>query len=155
MGVRSSSTKNRQCVITRRRCLNRTVSAQAPTPDVKLACVALLMIGIILECGPTFQASAALVPCSTRILCCKPRTLQTRLQTGVLRLDVVALEVHQNYCSCVCELSRPTFDSLRKNLAWWVVTQKEDLKNHRTVKIWGDTFPVLLALRNIDNVLHR
>ena len=67
MGVRSSSTKNRQWVITRRKCLNRTVSAQAPTLDVKLAGVALLMLGIILECGPTLQASVALVPCSTRI----------------------------------------------------------------------------------------
>ena len=41
--------------------------------------------GIILECEPTFQASSALVPCSTRILCCKRRTLRTRLQTGVFR----------------------------------------------------------------------
>ena len=71
MGAHSSSTKNRQWMITWRRCLNGTVSAQVPTPDVKLAGVALLMLGIILECRPTFQASAALVPYSTRILCCK------------------------------------------------------------------------------------
>ena len=30
--------------------------------------------------------------------------------------DVVASEAHQNDCSYVCELSRPTLDSLRKNL---------------------------------------
>ena len=64
MGVRSSSTENRQWMITRRRCLNGTVPVQAPTPDVKLAGVALFMLGIILECGLTFQASATLVPCT-------------------------------------------------------------------------------------------
>ena len=35
-----------------------------PTPDVTLAGVALFMLGIILECRPTFQASATLVPCT-------------------------------------------------------------------------------------------
>ena len=138
MGVRSSSTKNRQWVITRRRCLNGTVTVQAPTLDVKLAGVALLMLSIILECGPTFQASAVLVPCSTRILCCKRRTLRTRLQTGVLRPDVMALEVHQNYCSCVRELIRPTFDSLRKNLAWWVVTQNTSKTTELSKLVGGE-----------------
>ena len=38
--------------------------------------------------------------------------------------DVVASEVHQNDCSYVCELSGPTLDSLRKNFAWWAVTQR-------------------------------
>ena len=43
-----------------------------------------------------------------------------RPRTGVckpLMLDVVEPEVHQNDHSYICELSRPTFDSLRKNFA--------------------------------------
>jgi len=39
-------------------------------------------------------------------------------------------EVHQNYCSYVRSVDLP---SLRKNLAWWVVTWRT-LKNHKTVK---------------------
>ena len=38
--------------------------------------------------------------------------------------DVVVHEVHHNDHSYVRELSRSTFSSLRKNLAWWAVTQK-------------------------------
>ena len=54
--------------------------------------------------------------------------LQTKLWRGVcktLLLDVVASEAHQSNRSYmyVSELTRPTFDSLRKNLARWAVTQ--------------------------------
>ena len=55
---------------------------------------------------------------------------------GTLLLDVVAHEMHQNDHSYVRELSGPTFGSLCKNLAWWVVTWKTSRK-HKTVKIWG------------------
>ena len=41
-----------------------------------------------------------------------------------------------NDCSCVCELSGPTFGSLHNNLASWVVTQRTS-KNHKTFKIGG------------------
>ena len=63
-----------------------------------------------------------------------------RLQMGVcktLMLDIVVPEVHKNDRSYV-ELSRPTFDSLCNNLAWWVVTWRTS-KDHKTVKIGGST----------------
>ena len=47
-----------------------------------------------------------------------------------------APEAHQNDRSSVRELSGLTFDSLRKNLAWWAVTRRTS-KNHKTVKIGG------------------
>ena len=45
-------------------------------------------------------------------------------------LDIMAPEAHQNDRSYIREFSGPTFDSLHKNLAWWVVTRR----NHKTVK---------------------
>ena len=48
--------------------------------------------------------------------------------------DVVVHEVHHNDHSYVRELSRSTFSSLRKNLAWWAVTQK-------TTKLKGGCLP--------------
>ena len=50
--------------------------------------------------------------------------------------DVVAPETHQNNRSYVRQLSGPTFDSLRKNLAWWAVTWRTS-KNHKTCQNWG------------------
>ena len=44
--------------------------------------------------------------------------------------DVVVPKVHQNNRMQLCNLPP---DSLRKNLAWWAVTQK----NHKTVTIGG------------------
>ena len=41
---------------------------------------------------------------------------------------VMVPEAHQNNRSYVCELSRPTFESLLNNLAWWVVTQRTSIK---------------------------
>ena len=38
--------------------------------------------------------------------------------------DIVVPEPHQNDRSYVHEFSGPTFDSLRKNLAWWAGTQR-------------------------------
>ena len=37
---------------------------------------------------------------------------------------------------CHLNISGLTFDSLRENLAWWVVTRRTS-KNHRTLKIGG------------------
>ena len=65
--------------------------------------------------------------------------LWTRLQMGVcetLLPDVVTLEAYQNDCNYVHEVNGSTFNSLRKNLAWWAVTQKTSI-NHRTVKFLG------------------
>ena len=65
--------------------------------------------------------------------------LRTRLWTGMcetLMPDVMVPEAHQNDCRYVRELSGLTFDSLRKNLAWWAVTRRTS-KNHKTVKIGG------------------
>ena len=43
---------------------------------------------------------------------------------GTLLSDVVAPDMHQNDCSYIRELSRPTFDYLCKNLAWYAVTRR-------------------------------
>ena len=53
-----------------------------------------------------------------------------------LILDVMVPEAHQNDCSYVRELSGLTFDSLRKNLAWWAITWRTS-RNHKTVNIGG------------------
>ena len=82
---------------------------------------------IVLQSGPTcslvvkFPQRSVVVACSTRISCCRGRTLQMRPRTGVckpLMPDVVTPKVHQNNCSSA---DLPS-DSLRKNLAWWAVT---------------------------------
>ena len=52
-----------------------------------------------------------------------------------LMLDVVP-EANQNDRSYVCELSRPTFDSLCKILAQWAVTRKTS-KTTRLSKLGG------------------
>ena len=51
-------------------------------------------------------------------------------------LDVVAPESHQNDHSNVRELSRPSFNSLHNNLAWWEVTQRTS-KTTRLSKLGG------------------
>ena len=53
------------------------------------------------------------------------------------------LKAHQNDCSCACELSSSTFDSLSKNLAWWAVTRRTSKKKkHRNIRIgeWALSF---------------
>ena len=67
------------------------------------------------------------------VLCCRWRMWQIRQQTGVcepLMPDVVAPEAHQYDCSYVREFSGPTFNSLHKNLAWWLVTQRTSKKQN-------------------------
>ena len=49
--------------------------------------------------------------------------------------DVVAPEAHQYDCSYVCEFSGPTFDSLHKDLAWWLVTQRTSKRNIKLSKL--------------------
>ena len=54
-----------------------------------------------------------------------------KLRKGVckgLLQNVVAPETHQNDCSYVRKHSRPIFDSLHKNLAWWAVTWRTSKK---------------------------
>ena len=51
--------------------------------------------------------------------------------------DVMVPETHQNDRSYVSELSGPSFNSLHKNLAWWVVKWRTSKKKHETVKIGG------------------
>ena len=61
--------------------------------------------------------------------------LWTRPRAGVhepLMPDVVAPKAHQNNRSYVSSAVLPP-DSLRKNLAWWAVTQRT-LKNHKSGK---------------------
>ena len=85
---------------------------------------------IVLQSGPTRSLIAkflqhSVVTCSTRILCCKGRRLRMRPRAGVcepLTPDVVLPKVHQNNCSYVSSADLLS-DSLRENLAWWVVTQ--------------------------------
>ena len=105
-------------------------------PDSRESC-------IMLQSGPTCSLVAkfsqrSVIACSMQISCHRGRTLRTRLQTDVcepLMPDVVASKVHQNNRSYVSSADLPS-DSLCKNLAWWVVTQRT-LKNHKTVKIGG------------------
>ena len=92
------------------------------------------------------------------VLCCRWRMWQIRQQTGVcepLMPDVVAPEAHQYDCSYVREFSGPTFDSLHKNLAWWLVTQRTS-KNHKTVKIgwWALVQRWVLAWNNTVHENH-
>ena len=80
----------------------------------------------------------SVVTCSTQILCCRERTLQTRPRSGVCKPlipDVMVSKACQNNHSYVSSAELP-LDSLRKNLAWWAVTRRT-LKNHKTVKIRG------------------
>ena len=79
----------------------------------------------------------SVITCSTQISCCRERTLRTRSQSGVcepLMPDVVVSKVHQNNHSYVSSTDLPS-DSLRKNLAWWAVTQRIS----KTTKLsnWG------------------
>ena len=69
--------------------------------------------------------------------------------------DVMAPEVHQYDCSYVREFSGPTFVSLHKNLAWWLVTQRTS-KNHKTVKIgwWALVQRWVLARNNTVHENH-
>ena len=53
-----------------------------------------------------------------------------------LMLDVMAPEAHQNVHGYIRELSEPTFNSLCKNLAWWLITWRTS-KNHKSVKMGG------------------
>ena len=107
---------------------------------------------IVLQSGPTGSLVATFPPCSVvtcsmRILCCRGRTLQMRPRTGVcepLMPDVMSPKVHQNNYSYVSTADLPS-DSLRENLAWWVVTRRT-LKNHKTVKIGGWVLAQVWAL---------
>ena len=61
-----------------------------------------------------------------------------RPQAGVcepLRPDVVVPKAHENNCSYVSSADLPS-NSLRKNLAWWSVTQRT-LKSHIMSKLVG------------------
>ena len=61
-----------------------------------------------------------------------------RPQAGVcepLRPDVVVPKAHENNCSYVSSDDLPS-NSLRKNLAWWAVTQRT-LKSHKLSKLVG------------------
>ena len=96
---------------------------------------------ITLESGPTHsQASTKFVACNTRKshAACEECCEQGYGCMGVrktLLLDVVASETHQNNHSYVCELSRPTLDSLRKNLERWAVTGPENRTHTKLSKL--------------------
>ena len=82
------------------------------------------------------------------------RALQTRPWAGVcepLMPDAMSPKVHQNNCSYVSSVDLP-LDSLRENLAWWVVTQRT-LKNHKTVKIGWWALARVWALAR-DNMVY-
>ena len=52
-----------------------------------------------------------------------------------------APEAYQNDRSYVRELSGLTFDSLRKNLAWWAVTWRTSKENTKLSKLWVGACP--------------
>jgi len=56
-------------------------------------------------------------------------------------------------CSYVSSVDLPS-DSLRKNLAWWAVTQRT-LKNHKTVKIGGWALVRVWALARDNTVVEK
>ena len=95
---------------------------------------------IVLQSWPTRSLVAkfphhSVIACSTQISCCRERTLQTRPRTGVcepLKPDVVASKVQ---CSYVSSADLPT-NSIRKNLAWWAVTQRTS-KTTKLSKLGG------------------
>ena len=68
-----------------------------------------------------------------------------------LMSDVVASKAHQNNHSYVSSVDLPS-DSLRENLAWWVVTQRT-LKNHKAVKIGGWVLARVWALAQDNTVI--
>ena len=64
-------------------------------------------------------------------------------------LDVMAPEAHQNIRRYACELCEPTFNSLCKNLDWWVVTWRISKKH----KIWGQALAWGRVLTQDNTVL--
>ena len=145
---------------------------QRPTPDAKLAamgpnrlassvrpCFVEASPTVVLQSGPTHSLVAkfpqhSVITCSTQILSCKGRTLQTRPQTDVcepLMPNVVVPKAQQNNHSYVSTMDLP-LDSLRKNFVWWVVTRRT-LKNHKNVKIGGWVLGWVWALARDNTVL--
>ena len=134
MGARSSSAKIWGWAVTWRTCLNGSIiPTQGPAHSrckvschgTKSTCIvgsSVILWGqldsgescIMLQSRPTCSLirfpQHSVITCSTRILCCRGRTLRTRPRTGVcepLMPDVMGPKVHQR--SQVCELSGPTF----------------------------------------------
>ena len=94
----------------------------------------------------------SVIACSTHILCCRERTLRMRPRTGVgepLMPDVVVPKVHQNNHNYVSSADLHS-DSLRKNLAWWVVTRRTS----KTVKVGWLALAQVLALAQDNMVIN-
>ena len=123
VGACSSSTKNWGWAVAQK-CLNgSTFPVQAPIPDAELASKGYRIFALpmfhwgqpdaeeALYRGPKADRPIASFPSFCNVfrlqnvnfvICCKQRTLQTRLLTGVCEMllpDVVVPEVHQNDCS--------------------------------------------------------
>ena len=73
-------------------------------------------------------ASEAFVTCSMRISCCRRRTLRTWLWTGVCETLWRLKHIKTIAAMYVSSADLGTFDSLRKNLAWWAVTRRTSRK---------------------------
>ena len=122
-------------------------------PDSRESC-------IVLQSGPTRSLVAkfsqrSIVGYSMQISFCRGRTLRTRLRTDVcepLTPDAMASKVHQNNRGYVSSVDLPS-DSLRKNLAWWVVTRRTS-KNHKTVKIGRWALSQIWALVQDNSVVY-
>ena len=96
-------------------------------------------------------SSTALIAYSTLLLRCERRMLQTSPRMCVCKTvipNVMGTECIRFDRIYVRELSRHTFDSLSKNLAWWVVTRRT-LTNRRTVEMGWWALGWVLALDNI------
>ena len=155
MGTRSSSTKIWGWAVTRRMCLNgSTIPEQGPTPDVKLAAMGPNWLSSSVR--PCFVVASPTV--EKAVLCYRVdllvasllsfRSVQSlpavhefraageeRCEPGhgqVCEPDVVAPKAHQSFVSSA---DLPS-DSLRKNLAWWVVTRRT-LKTTKPSKVGG------------------
>ena len=82
----------------------------------------------MLESGPTHSLIAKLSQHLLLVVCEFHSAGEQRSEQGYRQecanFDAMAPETHQNHYSYVGEFSIPTFNSLRKNLAWWVVTRR-------------------------------
>ena len=127
-----------------------TIPAQGPTPDAKLAAkvyridlhrrfveasrtVEKAKTDRLVTMLPSFHSVCHLQYTNFEL---QVKNAANKATDGCVMPDVVVPEAHQNDRSYVRELSGPTLDLLRKNLAWWVVTWRTS-KNHKTVKIGG------------------
>ena len=112
---------------------------------------------IVLQSGPTCSLVAkfsqhSVVTCSTRISCCTLWTRPRRVCANIWCLMSWCPKCIKNNRSYNVSSADLPLDSLCKNLAWCMVTQRT-LEDHKTVKIGGWAFAQVWALARDNTVL--